>query len=795
MFVYSHAAAAQGLANGEILLKVTDAATHQPVDNAEVFLLGGDAPQTSLTNAQGELDLQEIPPGTYRIEVQGTGYKRTDTAQFDVLENAKVRIDIALASTLKIIASVKSQPSISISSSEIGSESSDRKVSQSLKDALNKLAGVSVDDTTYGPNSAFNISLHNHDASQTGYSINGTQIGGPQQQFLGAAQSLFSGASVNFTPTAGYLGGTINYQTLRPTKLWTYNVLSTIGNYGAGTYSFSATGTLTPRLTMAFQHAFDARDNFLSGLNYADQSGAPYLHQGSNQSRGDLLRLSYVINKRVSAYFFGTLTNASYAQICSDFTTLQPCGYGSIPTTSAHSGYSYLGLSSLIGNVQTNLNVSAPFGNYGTSQGPRVVDGVPMTAYSSTNRYSGVNYNLNGSITARRHTDSLNIYTSVFHGASTQTYNGVPVSIGQPSVQYSSLSVSDRVKSNDNLAITHSLSLDSGTDAGSALVLSETADWQPRTADVYEGSVEVGSAQPSYFGRTPLDDPLSADFDCSNGSTYVDGSADPAVKQSYLNYTFSWQHTFRGGSVKLNLYRENDGGQSLRASVPIAAEPANTFPNGLPAYLSQLYGVWNLPTVCGTIPFNPQRVYMTQRLSGMNSISQGYDISGRVPLGRNVVLLTTYTVGSTYLTSIDPRLTFPGSYYGIGLQLPHKPLRRAGLTIDAIKPRSHIEALLNAEFTDINNAGNLPAFTTFNAGLVFFPNVGTITLTESNIFGTHSGLFTQYQGIDPMSLVGGGSFAFSTTPVPPREWLITYRIPWRQHTNPVKAAAVAPKHS
>lgn len=49
------------------------------------------------------------------------------------------------------------------------------------------------------------------------------------------------------------------------------------------------------------------------------------------------------------------------------------------------------------------------------------------------------------------------------------------------------------------------------------------------------------------------------------------------------------------------------------------------------------------------------------------------------------------------------------------------------------------------------------------------------------MFGTHSGLFTHFEGIDPMAVVGGGSLSFSTTPLPPRQWAITYRIPWHQH--------------
>ncbi|MEO6913384.1 MAG: carboxypeptidase-like regulatory domain-containing protein, partial [Candidatus Baltobacteraceae bacterium] len=157
------ALAAQERANGSIVVIVTDAATRQPLDNAEIFLLGGDTPQTSLTNAQGMLQFPEIAPGVYRIAVERGDYKRSAVPEFEVAEGAAVKIAVALESSLRVIASVKARGSVSITTTNIGEGSPERRVSASLKSALDKLAGVSVDDTTFGPNSAFNVSLHNHD--------------------------------------------------------------------------------------------------------------------------------------------------------------------------------------------------------------------------------------------------------------------------------------------------------------------------------------------------------------------------------------------------------------------------------------------------------------------------------------------------------------------------------------------------------------------------------------------------------------------------------------------------------
>lgn len=145
------------------------------------------------------------------------------------------------------------------------------------------------------------------------------------------------------------------------------------------------------------------------------------------------------------------------------------------------------------------------------------------------------------------------------------------------------------------------------------------------------------------------------------------------------------------------------------------------------------------------------------------------------------MLFPTYATASAYLSTLDPRLVAPGSYYGAGVQLPHRPLHTAGLTVDGILPRSHAEWLVNAQFTSANNMNNLPAYTIYGAGLVLHGTLGDLTVVESNIFGTHTGLFTTYQAVNPMPLQGGGTFAFSTTPLPPRSFTVQYKIRWHQH--------------
>ncbi len=209
------AALAQSQENATIVIRVTDATTGKPIDNAQVYLLGGDTPENSLTNAHGVL-IFDVPPALYHVQVKAPGYADSNSAEVDAGEGQHLAVVVKMS--LRIIADVVTHPSISVSSVNVGEDGAQRKVSQSLSDALNKIAGVTVDDQLYGDNSAFNISLHGADASQTAYSIDGVHIGGAGAQAVSGLQDLFSGSSINFSPSAISTAGSVNFYTAQPTK-------------------------------------------------------------------------------------------------------------------------------------------------------------------------------------------------------------------------------------------------------------------------------------------------------------------------------------------------------------------------------------------------------------------------------------------------------------------------------------------------------------------------------------------------------------------------------------------------
>ncbi|HEY9181500.1 MAG TPA: TonB-dependent receptor, partial [Candidatus Baltobacteraceae bacterium] len=678
-------AAAQSEESGFIVVTVTDAATKKPIDNAQVFLLGGDQPQSSLTNARGLLIFESVQPGIYRVEVKADGYRDSAAAEADVNDGDRVNVAVALQPVLPTIANVVARAGVRVSTQSVDENSPERKVSNSLLDALGKIAGVDIEDQLYGSDSAFNISLHGADSSQTAYSIDGVQVHGAAGAGMSGFQDLFGGASVDFAPSAMGSAGMVSFWTAQPTKRWTYRFTGVAGNYGNTLGTWTATGS-AGKTSFVFEHSAGGQDDPLDGQFFADSTGAAYMHQGGFSRRADMVKTQLAFSPVTTLkYTMMTGTNTR-ASICSSDVTLLPCGFGPGEINHANNLMQTLSFSSIAGHVQ--FNVFANAGGYSdTDSDPnRAVNGVRVP-FSSTGRYPWWSAGIYTSASARRHTVSGGFYTTDTSSTFTSTYDAVTTVSNSRNERYASMWLADKVKANDKLAIDYTLSQSAGTGAGSNLELYTNATWQPRTADVFTLGVGLGSSQPAPVFGSLVGDALTAQYDCYNQSVFVNGPGDEANRQSSLHYNAGWRHTWKRGQLSVNVYRNQYDGQGLFASVPFAAEPGSIFPNGPAAYLASLQGVWSEPTVCGSKPFDPARVYVSQYVSGLNQINQGYSVSGRFELSRTLALFPNYAVSSSALASLDPRLQFPGSYFTLGRQLPHHPLRTAGLTVDGVFPR------------------------------------------------------------------------------------------------------------
>jgi hypothetical protein len=289
---WTPAAAQSSDDTGIITITVIDASTKKPLQNARITLYGA-TQASALTNRSGIVKYTDVPSGLYRVRVVKGGYSGNVSPQFEILGNKQVDVDVNLAATLangaptppattdangmKVIGRVSAR--VNVSTHDVDSDSAIRKVSDSLTDALSKIAGVDVTQATNDPDAAQTISLNGHDESQTAVTLDGIPLGAPGTavNLRGVNTDLFSGASVSTSPQAGSLGGGVNFRTLEPTQTWVTRLSMGYGTFDKFLYQFGETGSLG-KLGIAVLHTERENNNPLTFNTYADQSGLRQLH-------------------------------------------------------------------------------------------------------------------------------------------------------------------------------------------------------------------------------------------------------------------------------------------------------------------------------------------------------------------------------------------------------------------------------------------------------------------------------------------------------------------------------------
>ncbi|MDQ2909143.1 MAG: carboxypeptidase regulatory-like domain-containing protein, partial [Candidatus Eremiobacteraeota bacterium] len=362
---------------GEIAISVVDAATGKPVADARTILVG---PQTasSLTTAAGKIDYTDVPTGIYRVRVLRSGYQSGVSNEFDVLNGRLVNVRVSLSSAtggLRIIGTVTARSTVNVSSSDLSDNSPVRRISNSLTDALDQIAGVSVTQDATDPNSPVTVSLFNHDESQTEISLDGIPLAAPGSTAnLGAVGTdLFSGSSVSTSPRAGALGGGVNFRTLQPTQALQVRASGTTGTFDRSNYAFAATGSIGS-LGLALQHTWRGANSPLTFQDYEDQSGLTYPHEGESSSLGDFFKFRYRLGDERTTISGTALTNNRDAHaICARDVTLLPCGIGPNNQNFGRFGFAYTTVQSLVGTVATNFSAYESSSRQTTDDGNRYV--------------------------------------------------------------------------------------------------------------------------------------------------------------------------------------------------------------------------------------------------------------------------------------------------------------------------------------------------------------------------------------------------------------------------------------
>jgi TonB-dependent Receptor Plug Domain len=770
---------------GAINIEVTDAATKHPLDLARV-LLDGPVITSEITTTNGKVSFTDVPDGIYRARIVKRGYNSLTSASFEVLDGRLVTVSFALApenNGLKVIGTVTAKASTTISTTSIDQNSPQRRLSNDLSDALNKLSGVSVSTSSDDSDATQTISLEGHDPSQTQLTLDGIPLNAPGSagNLGGFANDLFAGASVHMGPSIGGMGGAVNFSTLQPTLSWMTQLQLSAGSYGRYNYSLAESGSLD-KLGIAVQSVERLNPSLADGLRYIDASGLDYVHDGDSTISGNVINMRYEFgdSNSLSGLFMNSTrnTNVVCLRYSGDPATTLPCGYG--PNNSDASNVQLYSLTdnALLGATQLQASVYSLDASSELNELNRYVNATPSPiGYSSDTKSTG--YVLNATLPAQqRHTISFQAY-----GASSQfsTTPLVPEAVqfynGSQSTNYSVLQATDTIHSSDRLTLAGSAGLSTATgNSGISELASASATYKPTTRDTVSGSVAIGGAAATQGRAQILTDPASLRFDCNGKVAYGSAPGQQPQNNSSNSVRLSYTHAVQGGNVSLTLYLQEQNGVLLPVYVNGAIlNGLGQLPVG---YLQEVAAIYNSPAGCNappSTPFNAQQLYFTTPVAGVQRLYQGAELTGYLTVG-NLVIEPYYNVTGAQANSASYLFDNPYSITIPGQQLPNVPLQKAGLVLDYKAPHSILEWLADAQHVGANNPNNLPAYTTFDAGVTAQLQRGTLTFAATNITNTYSGIFATPANAVPFTTLGGTVIPNIARPLMPRTVSATYSV-------------------
>ncbi|MGD0474385.1 MAG: TonB-dependent receptor [Candidatus Velthaea sp.] len=771
---------------GIIAITVIDATTRKPLQDARITLFGA-TQASALTNRSGIVKYTDVPSGLYRVRVVKGGFIGNVSPQFEILGNKEVDVDVNMAaqvapgttppatataasSGLKVIGRVSAR--VSVTTRDVDSDSAIRKVSDSLTDALSKIAGVDVTQTSNDPDAAQTISLNGHDESQTAVTLDGIPLGAPGSavNLRGINTDMFSGAGVSFAAQAGALGGSVNFRTLQPTQTWVSQLSTSYGTFDKFNYQFGETGSIG-KLGIAVLHTDRESNNQLTFNTFTDQSGLTYPHAGESSNVGDYVKLRYGLGDKTIANFTVLQNNQGISSLCTQDVTLVPCGIGPGNTSANTFQFAYATVQSLIGEVTTSVSAYVNSNNGYQNDALRYINGAssPLVsntrsvargiAFQSTVSQGRSTWTLNGSTY-----DSLTTFDPIVNSSAFV----IPSTTGSDSQIFQ---LSDQYKINDRLSVGPNASLAATNGSGASLLAGLAGTWRPQAVDTFTGSASVGSSQPAGGIIRTYSDPASARFNCAAGTANVSGPGDQPGKQSAISYDASWTHQWTYGSFNFDLYRQTQADQLINAQ--IVASSLGFSPTS--PYIQDLQSFFDSPFACGpTAVLNPANVYVSEPIGDTTRVYQGFTLSGRIAIGPHLVAIPAYQTNGATVVAADARLAALSSTTIIGAQIPGRPVHRGNLTLDGDLPHLGLELLANVQYVGSNNSQHLDPYALVSWGLSHDVGFGRLSFLETNVFSTETGALSSLVFAQPQATSGGGLLYVAANPNPPRQFTLTY---------------------
>jgi hypothetical protein len=774
---------AQQSDSGQIRIVVIDAQSKKPVGFARV-LLTGPVIASELTGDNGQVLFTDVPDGIYRARVLKDGYAAVTSAQFEVVEGRAVLVSVSLAGStgLPVIGHVTVHSSANVGADTLSQDSAQRKLSQDLADALNKLSGVSVSTSSDDSDATETISLEGHDASQTQLTLDGIPLNAPGTAGnLGMfATDLFTGASVHLGPQLGGLGGGVNFTTLEPTLSWLSYATASLGSYGRYNYSLAETGS-DGKLGVALETTDRYVPSLIDGDRFLDASGLDYVHDGSSTIGGDLVKLHYAMSDEQT--LVGTFLNSTRETglVCLRLDGTIPCGYG--PNNGDQSDFNMYALTdnALLGATTVQASIYGMNSKTLLDELNRYVGGVlePNGFSSGTNSFG---YSINATLPSRqRHTIGIEAYGTT---SSETNFPLVPQAIpyyqGAAQSSYGALQVSDAIQSSSKLTLDEIVGISHATNAPATFLGTTSATWHPDSRDTYAAAYSLGGVAAGGFRQTILTDPASLQFDCYGDVAYGSAPGDQPAASSSSSMRLGYTHTLPGGNISLSLYRQSENNVVL----PVDVNGSELIALGVvpPNYPSLVQPIWDSPAGCNAppgTPFNATQLYFMTPIAGTQRVYQGAELTSYLTLG-DLIVQPFYNLTSVTVFSADPRINNPYSFVIPGKQYPNVPLNRAGITFDYKAPGSAFEYLLDAQYTGVNNWNHLPSYTTLDGGVSVQLEHGTLTAIASNFTNTYGGIYTSPQWEVPYVTLGGMTLPNLARPLQPREYSVTYTVEFGQ---------------
>ena len=771
---------------GQIIITIADSASKAPVSLARV-LLDGPVMTSEYSGSNGAVKFTNVPDGIYRARIFKGGYQAVTSETFEVSNGRAVSVVVTLAkmTALKEIGRVVVHSSATVTTSSLSDTSAQRRLSTTLADALSKISEVSVDTSSADSDATQTISLQGQDAGQTALSLDGIPLNAPGMagNLNAIGTDLFRGSSVSFGPQSGGLAGGVNFRTLEPTLAWQGTGSLSAGSYGRYNWSIGETGSLG-KLGIALQHTSRSTPSLANGMRFLDASGLDYEHDAVNANTGDLVKLRYRLGpaQTLTGTFLNSVTNNGL--LCLQITGALPCGYGPDNSIDSHFAVYSLSDAALIGSTAVQASIFHNSVKFDRNLLNRYLNGIPDPTGSLTDTTSQ-GFSVSALLPAKeRHTISISANSiSIVSRNTPLIASALPYANGSRNTSYSTLSINDTIASSTKLKLNNRLGLSQASNSPASLLAGMTASWSPTSSDNYTVSYSLGGVGVNSGPPGNLSDPHSLRFDCNGNIAYGNAPGDEPTASSSTDARLSWQHKLKAGVINTSVYRQVQNGMLLNTQVN--GSILGNLPLG---YIAAVQAQYASPGGCNAgdgTAFGAQNLYFSVPVGGVKRVYQGAQIAANFSLG-NLNVQPYYDITVAQAISGDPRINNPFSIITSGGQLPGTPLHRAGLTLDYKAPKSAIEGLFSLQYVGNNNRQNLPAYTIVDAGVNTRFSRGDLTFAANNIFNANGGIFATNVGAVPYATQGGGIVPTIARPNAPREYSVTYTVPFglSAHTAP-----------